>query len=102
MPRGSLFDTKLAGAAERDSPPLARIPEGSNESGHVFWISNPREFLLDFTRPDGGLDCVASTPSPVQAPREPFGHPGFRERICDYLGPHAPRWWVGRAARHEG
>src|SRR3989442_3618474 len=102
MPRGSLFDTKLAGAAKRDSPRLARLPEGSNECGHVFWISNPREFLLEFTRPDGGFDCLASVRSPVQGSGEHFGHPGFRERVCDSLGRHAARWWVGWGERHEG
>src|SRR5207244_12247690 len=76
---GSVLVTKLAGSPKRDSPRLARFPDGSNECGHVFRISNPREFLPEFTRPDGGLDCLASTPSPVQRPGEHFGDPGLRE-----------------------
>src|SRR2546426_8157467 len=67
---GSLLGTKLAGAPKRDAPRSARLPDSSNECGHVFRISNPRKFLLEFTRSDGGLDCLASTPSPVQRPCE--------------------------------
>src|SRR5437867_13412572 len=102
MPRGSLFDTKLAGAAKRDSPRLARIPEGSTERGHVFWISNSREFLPEFTRLVGGFDCLESAPSPVQGRREHFGDAGYRERVCDSVGRQAVRWSVGRGERTEG
>src|SRR5207245_11622797 len=88
---GSLLGTKLAGAPKRDSPRLARFPDGSNECGHVFRISKPREFLPEFTRPDGGLNCLEGAPSPVRRPGEDLGQPVLPARLSDSLGAQAAR-----------